>query len=191
MERKKRALTLLEVVIAVVLLGALLTGLFSVFRQGLKKNISSRELKQNVLQVELFQQKIKILLSEENGVWIEQHPDAAGPALFVDFEQKVDPDFEMCGKLQAMLFLNPKKELCFVSWSEKGKGRLEILLDNVDDFKCRLFDSEKGEWSSSWPKKKEASPPMLYIDLTWNKEKIPFVFFLKPSHEKIIYKGTL
>lgn len=188
--RKKRSLTLLEVIIAIFLLGILLTGLFNTFRQGIKKNISTREIKQTVLQLELFQQKLKNLFSQENGVWMERHPQASGTALFTDFEQKADPNFEMCGDLLGMLFLNAKKELCFVSWSEKGKERMETLLDKVTSFKCRLFDPKKGEWNNTWPQKREGSPAMVAIDLTWNGKEIPFVFFLKSSSDKIIYTGV-
>ncbi len=190
MKRKKHSLTLLEVVIAIVLLGILLTGLFSSFRQGVVKNISARELKQKVLQLELFQQRMKILFSQENGLWIEKHPQATGMALFTDFEQKADPDFDMCGDLEGMLFLNAKKELCFVIWSENGTERMETLLDGVSSFKCRLFDPKEGEWNTTWPQKKQGSPAMVAIDLTWHGKEIPFVFFLKSSNEKIMYTGT-
>lgn len=188
---KKHALTLLEVVIAMVLLGGLLTGLFHVFRQSLQKNIAARELKQNVLQLELFQQKIKTLLSYENGVWISTHSQASGPCLFFDFHQDVDPDFEMCGEMQAMLFLNAKKELGLTIWSEKDKSRTEILIDGIDAFTCRLFDAKKKEWKSNSKQKGGEIPVMVEITLHWNKEKMPFVFFLKTAEEKITYTGVL
>jgi type II secretory pathway pseudopilin PulG len=186
---KKRSLTLLEVVIATVLLGILLMGLFHSFRQSLKQNLSARELKQKVLQLELFQQKIKNLLAQTGGAWIEKHPDSTGLSLYINFEEKVDSDFDRCGKLRGMLYLNNKKEVCFVSWQDSGKDRIETLLDHVDAFKCRLFDAKKGAWTESWPQKKEESAVMAAIDLTWNGNKIPFVFFLKSSNEKISYSG--
>lgn len=187
--KKKRSLTLLEVVIAMLLLGILLTGLFNTFRQGLKKNIAAKELKQKVLQLELFQQKLRSLFAEEEGVWIEKHPDLSSLPLFIEFQQKTDPDFKMCGETTGMLYLNGKKELCLASWSEKGNSRIETLLDNVDAFKCRLFDPKKGTWTQTWPKKKEGSPAMAAVDLTWNGKEIPFVFFLSRSNEKITYPG--
>ncbi|GEM_PF-5330353 len=191
MIRKKRALTLLEVTIAMVLLGCLLTGLFNVFRQSLQKNMTARELKQNVLQLELFQKKMKTLFSRENGIWISNHPQAKGPSLFFDFHQDVDPDFEMCGEMQGMLFLNAKKELSLVFWSETDKTRTEILLDEVDAFTCQLFDAKKKEWKTNSQKKGEEIPAMVKITLTCNKKEIPFVFFLKASEEKIFYTGSL
>lgn len=186
---KKRSLTLLEVVIAIFLLGILLSGLFNTFRQGMKSNAQAKEIKQKILHLELFQQKLKNLFTYEEGVWIERHPETTGPALLTTFTQKADPDVEMCGKLQGMLYLTSKKELCLVVWSPKGKARVETLLDQVDAFTCQLFDSKKAEWSAAWPKKREGVPSMLSIDLTWKGDKIPFVFFLKDAQEKITYKG--
>jgi len=189
--RKKRSLTLLEIVIAITLLGILLTGLFNFFLQGLKKSITAKELKQKVLQLELFQQRLKNLFSnldEEAGFLLEKHPDATGLALMVSYKQSVDPEFEMCGPLQGMIFLNKNKELCLASWSESGKARIEILLDKIDTFKCRLFDSEKGEWAEKWTMKNEEDPVMVAIDLKWDGKETPFVFFL-PESEPITYSG--
>jgi type II secretory pathway component PulJ len=188
--RKKYSLTLLEIVVAITLLGFLLTGLFNCFRQGIKKNIAAKELKQKVLELELFQQRLKNLFDEETGLSLQEHPEASGLALIVNYNQPVDPEFEMCGILEGMLFLNKNKELCLASWSEKGKGRIEILLDKVDAFKCGFFDSKKREWIDTWSSKEEKKPVMVSIDLVWNGNKVPFVFFLVDSSEQISYPGT-
>lgn len=187
--KKKRPLTLLEVMFATVLLGFVLTGLFQAFRQGLEKNIAARKLKQKVLQIELFQQKMRNLFASEEGVWIEKHPDSSSPALFIDHEVLVDPDFTLCGKLQGMLFLNTQKELCFVSWSDTGSSRIETLLDQVEEFKCRLFDVKTASWECTWPQKKGEEPAMVCIDLKLGEKEIPFVFFLKKGNEPLIYTG--
>jgi hypothetical protein len=190
--KKKCSLTLLEVIIAITLLGFLLTGLFNCFHQGLKKNIVSKELKQKILQLELFQQRLKNLFSHLDdtvGVALEKHPDAQGLALIVPYKQPIDPEFDMCGTLQGMIFLNKNKELCLTSWSEKGKARNEILLDKITLFKCRLFDSQKAEWANSWSTKNEEDPAMIAIDLQWEDKEMPFVFFLPESDHKMTYEA--
>ena len=187
--RRKRSLTLLEVIIAMVLLGILLTGLFNCFRQGLKTNIVAKELKQKVLQLELFQQKLKHLFLSQEGVWIDTHPDVKERALMLFYEQETDPEPQMCGYVQGMLYLNKNKELCLATWSAKGITRSETLLDKVDSFKCRLFDPKKAEWVDSWPKKKEETPRMVSIILEWGGKEIPFKFFINSADEKITYPG--
>lgn len=183
--KKKHSLTLLEVIIAIVLLGFVLTSLFNIFHQTLKKNISSRQLKQTVVLIELFEQKIKHLLSLEESLWIDEHPEAIGQALFTRVEQTSDPDFALCGEILTMLFLNDKKQLCFAQWRGEENARCQILLDKVDLFKCEIFDSKKKEWYSN--KSQGENPAMVKINITWNKQEIPFVFFLSSSHDKILY----
>ena len=75
------------------------------------------------------------------------------------------------------------------NWPQIGKASIEILLDKVDSFKCRLFDPKKGEWTENWSKKKEENPVMISIDLKWEGKEIPFVFFLRSSNEPITYEG--
>lgn len=174
--------------IAILLLGALLSGLFNVFYQNLKKNISARELKQKVLQLELFEQRMKTLLAKEESIWIDKHPQAEGLTLLFHFDENADPDFAMCGPMQGMLFLNAKKELCLARWSQEGKDRAETLLDNVDQFKCSLFDTKKKAWISGPIKEGAGNTVMARIDLSWNKREFPFVFFLNSVDEMITYK---
>ena len=185
---KKRSLTLIEIVIAIVLLSFLLTGLFNVFYQGLKKSIAAKEVKQNVVQLELFQQRIKTLFSQKKSVWLEKHPEVEN-ALFVSYEQSLDPEFDMCGNLLGMLYLNSKKQLCLISWSETQMVRIETLLDKVDDVHFRLFEAKTGEWLENWPLKKKDSPVMVSIKLERGKKQIPFVFFLTDPDEHITYSG--
>lgn len=190
MIRKKHALTLLEVVIAVALLGFLLTALFDMFYQGLKHNISAKELKQQTLRLELFHQKMKTLLAAQQGVWIDEYPQAEGLALFFKYEEKADPDFEMCGQMQGILFLSVTKELNLAIWSEEGKARREVLLDRVDALHCHLFDAKKKNWHSGKGKKEGGNPIMVKIGLGQG-DKLPYVFFLNSSNEKISYPGGL
>jgi type II secretory pathway component PulJ len=192
--RKKRSFTLLEIAIAIMILGWLLTGLFNCIFQSLKKNVDARELKQKVVQLELFQQRLRNLFTQfdaEGGLSSEQHPEAISVVLYAAYQQKADPDFEMCGMLQGMLFLNKKKELCLASWSATEKGRIEILLDRVDSFACKFFDPKKKDWVLSWSKKREEDPVMIQIDLKWEGDEIRFVFFLPQPNEQITYSGTL
>lgn len=187
--RRKRSLTLIEIVICMVLVGFLLTGLFNSLRQGLKKNVEMKGMKQKVLQLELFHQRVKNLfanLGDVPRVYFEKHPDAVGNALMTIYKNPADPEPEMCGNLKAMLFLNKNHEICLASWSETGKGRIEVLLDKVENFNCRLFDQRKKEWGEQLSGlRKRETPPMITLELLWDGHEIPFAFF--SSAENIIY----
>lgn len=183
---KKRSLTLLEIMIGIALLSMLLSGLFQIFHNSLKKNIQAKVLKQKIVQLELFEQKMHTLLTQDHGIWIDKHPAAKLPALFFVFEPKADPDFQSDAIL-GMLYLNSKKELCLVNYSQDHQSRMEILLENVNNLTCQLFDPKNKAWTSEWPQEKKENPLMAKIQLTWNKKEIPFVFFLS-GKEKISYK---
>ena len=129
-------------------------------------------------------------MAYQDEVWIEKHTDAVGGAIFLIYEIKADPNVKMCGSCQGMLYVNHHKELCLATWSTKGEARVEMLLDRVDAFKCRLFDPKKGEWAESWPVKKEEVPQMLSLVIQWGGKEIPFVFFLNHLDERIIYPSA-
>ncbi len=192
--KRKRALTLIEIMIAMVLLGALLLGLFGTFRHAIQRNMTAKTVKQKVLQLELFQQKLKSLLATETRVWLDTHPEAAGTALLFKYETGADPDFEGAVQLTGMLYLTGKKQLCLATWPDKGSGRVETLLEKIDLFHCSLFDQKKKGWSDTWPKKKEESPAMAEIVLTWKEKEIPkeirFAYFFADPKEQITYPGA-
>lgn len=178
-----------------VILGFLLTGLFQTFYQGLKSRTAAKELKQKILQLELFQQKLKqcfIQLADSAmtpWIWLDTYPQAKGMALFFQYHHPIDPDFEFCGNLEAVLFLSDKRELSLLCISEKKKQRLEILCDRVDGFQCRLFHPKKKVWLTKWSEKEEENAPMLMIDLLIDKDKVPMVFFLSDAESPIAYIG--
>jgi len=137
----------------------------------------------------LFQHRLKNLFSsldENNKFLLQKHPDASGNALILSYHQPVDADFEMCGMLQGMLYLNKNRELCLVSWSENDKARIEILLDKVDSFTCKLFDPKEGTWEEKWTEKKQEKPVMVSMELKWEGTKMPFHYFL-PESKPITY----
>ena len=188
--RKKRSITLLEIVIVTVLLGFLLTGLFNVFYQAMQKNMESRALKQTVLQLELFEQRVKHLLTQTKKVWTAHPSDGKGEALCIQFNSEVDIEWDRASEINGMFYLNGDKQLCFASWSTSGKSRVDILLDKVDQFKLKFFDPKKKLWQLDWPSKTEDLPSMITIDLTWKEKEIPFTFFPSNPREQISYRGA-
>lgn len=188
--RKKRSITLLEIIIVMVLLGFLLTGLFNVFYQAMKKNVEGREIKQTALLLELFEQRVKQLLIQTKKVWTAPHSEAKGEALWIQFNPEVDLEWDRVAEIEGMFYINGDKELCFASWSTNGKCRIDILLDQVDQFRIKLFNPKKKQWQLDWPSKTEDLPPMITIDLSWKGQEIPFTFFPLDPQEQISYQGV-
>ena len=190
---RKQSFTLIEIVVCIVLASFLLTGLFNVLRQALQKNVAVKNVKQKVLQLELFQQRVKNImgnLGDMTRLAVDTHPEASGPVLTASYKNPADPDLEMCGQLRTMLYLNGKNELCLASWNSTGKGRMEVLLDHVASFKCKIYDPRKKEWGQGGavtPARRRESFPMIAIDLEWDGKEIPFVFFPQNNIEPVYY----
>ena len=194
-KRAKRTykLTLIEVVIAMVLLGILLTSLFSSYRQTLKNNITLKTVKQTVQQIEVFHQRIRSLLLPPHNkkIWLQPHPDALGAGLMLSFEQPIDKDLDFCGELQGMLFFNAQHQLLFVTWGHNQQTRLETLLEDVESMQCEFFDADLGKWFKEWPHKKTEKPVMVKITLKYQKKELPFVYFLDSASTPIeLHKET-
>ena len=187
--RRKRSLSLIEIMIVMLLLGFLLTGLLNTFYQALKKNIENRELKQTVLQLSLFEQTVKHLLTQTKKIGTDHNNEVGGTVLLIQFTPDVDIEWDRASEMEGMFYTTPEKQLCFVSWSESGKARTTVLLDKVDQVTCEFFDGKKKEWTQNWPLKTEDPPAMIKIKIKWRGKEIPFTFFPSNSKEQISYQG--
>ncbi len=179
--KRKSPLTLLEVLVCMVLLGTLLTGLFNALWQGLKTSMQAKELKQQTVHIELFQQKMKALFSSATQVWTEK--GKKHPCLKVVFMKPADPKFELQGEVEGTLFLNEKKQLRFST----GLASIETFLRDVSAFQCDLFNPKTAQWTLDYPKGQEQKPAIIRMHITSNDQTTPFVFFLHPPNKSIDY----
>ena len=189
--KKRRSFTLLEILIALFLMGCLLTSLFSSFFQIAKKSVQNRELKQSFLGLTVFEQKIKHLLTRTKKVWVTTSPEAVGSVLCVQFVSDADVEWDRIADVQGMLYLNEKEQLYFVTWDSKGeRPRAELLFEKMDAFTCRFFDEEKKVWVEQWQEKEKGLPSIISLELSWEGNKIPFTFFPFREVEPISYLGV-
>ncbi len=203
--KKSYRFTLLEVVIAIALLGVMLSALFGCFQQTLKKNIVARELKQKVLQIELLNSRLQQLFAhlaagKEGALWLQEYTGAKNNALFVTYSQTIDRDPLFLGALTGVLYLDAKGQLVIETKGKKEAKRIEILLDQVGALRWELFDPVQGKWNAEWPKKKAKSPAMIRLSFDWktqsNRTKKnlgipPLVYFISPPGEPITYQEIM
>jgi type II secretory pathway component PulJ len=196
MKSKSYRLTLLEVMVALLLLSAVMGALFQFFKQMLTQSIQAKSLKQHILTLELYQHRLNALLSslskQERSplFWLEEFPGATGPALHFYFQREADHNPAFTGTLEGHLFLNSSHELSF---SYQGKGsqiRNEVLLEKIASFSFTFFDSAAAEWKPVLSEKEKEHINMLKIDIHFQDDvKTPYqtVFFLSDPTEHIIY----
>lgn len=197
MKKKKYSFTLLEVVIAVALLGVMLSALFSCFQQTIKKNIVAREVKQRVLQTELLDQRLKNIFSRLDtgrgaAIWLDEHSGAKNQALFVAFAQQTDRDPLFLGPLQGVVYADGKGHLVVETEGKKESKRSEVLMEQIAALRFELFDAEQGKWSTQWPKKKAKTPAMIKLTLERRaKETTSLVYFLSAPGEPITFQEVM
>lgn len=183
---RKRSLTLLEVIIALVLAAILLSTLFTFYRNlfvtrsqiQTSKNISL----QRVLTQERLTQIFGKLLSEveeEKGVifYTAGHNKALSLILYFAYDNGIDPDPQYCGTVKALLYLSLEKKLTLLTLP----AREEILLEDVDSLFFAFFDIKEKSWQNSWVSEAGKLPAM--IKLLINED--PIVFFLPDASKKI------
>jgi prepilin-type N-terminal cleavage/methylation domain-containing protein len=189
---KKRALTLLEVMISLVLASILLTTLFSFYKQLFFSRAEIQKSKELILDRILMQERLSQIfakvvpeIEEEKGLifYTSEKPSTLSDALCFVYDNGIDPNPSFCGLLKGTLYLSKEKNLTLQTWP----GREEILLDSVEALQFSFFDLEKKQWKQEWLGEKEGLPAMIKLTLK-NKQKEEFVFFLPDAYKKITYK---
>ncbi len=188
----KRALTLLEVVIALALTAILLSVLLSFYRQIAFSNLEAKEAKQRILYREWTQEKLTQVFStaldseeDEEGYYTLSVADGIGTALAFGYDNGIDSDPNYCDKVRAALYLNAKKELCLITWPD----RKQILYTGVQSIHFSFFDLNQLTWRSDWTKE-DGLPEMLKITLyeaKYPKQPIEFAYFLPAQDQQIPY----
>lgn len=191
MSKQRWNFTLVEVMVALALLGLLLSFLFGFFRQTLCVKYQTSALKEKVLNIEFFQLRLKELFErfspeDKPSVATLPHEDAVGPALFIYCDQGIHPYPAFSGQRHSMLFLTTDQRLCLCTWSKSHEAKVDTLLNGVKAVSFAFFNGN--QWQSSWPKDKKdpAFPLMLKITiLLQGKEERQqdFFFFLPPQTE--------
>jgi type II secretory pathway component PulJ len=195
MHKKRRPLSLLEVIIALSLTATLLIILFGMFREITVANIEVESLQEKFFVRERMQMRLTQLFSEheteksnEPIFYLDSSAESLSPRLTLSVRAKIDRDPEFCVPLKAELFLSKKKNLeLALSPLEEGKGRRnELLMENVHRVFFLLFDLKERKWVETWSKEKKESPTMVKMVVeTEKKEKIEFAFFLPSSQNPV------
>lgn len=186
--KKKKALTLIEVMIALVLTSILLTTLFNFYKRLFITRSDIQKCKETILQRVWTQQRLAQIfdktlpeVEQEKGLifFSTDHSNALGPVLYFFYDNGIDPDPSFCGPLKAMLYLSIDKKLTLSTFS----GREEILCERINSLRFSFFDEKEAVWKQQWSEK-EQLPLMVKMILDEN----PFVFFLPSANKMISYK---
>ncbi|MBN2479018.1 MAG: hypothetical protein JXA94_02195, partial [Parachlamydiales bacterium] len=173
-------------------------------------NINKIEKKVEISKKEIFEKnhlhvRLGYIFSEikpnnlKNAFYLEEEKNKK--ALFVIFDNKVDPDPNFSGYMQGKIFINDKNDLMLKISSledENIKPREEILYKNVKKLEYRFLaisdnklktylkeDVTKNlSWYNFWPEDKKSLPSSICIKVN----DADFAFFTFDTNAIITYK---
>ena len=89
-------------------------------------------------------------------------------SFFLTFDNGLDSDPAFRGVIEGTLYIDKEKRLTLATWPQensKDKPRVEVLMENIDDFKLRFLDTGLAGFVEDYPKEK---PSMMKVFLESN-----------------------
>jgi prepilin-type N-terminal cleavage/methylation domain-containing protein len=196
---KKRAFTLIELSLSILLFSILLTTLFLSYR-GLKVMESEKE-DPSFLEERYFDQRTAQIFRrlDEKGGFLGDETSFC----FI-FDQGAHTNPLLAGKVLAKLYFDPPTStIALTYWPDPLTKQISptvtlVLIENVKDVKCSFYFPPKSQkngvdpekvgphpkrgWNTTWQKNYQAMPALIKMDITRTGEEkpTPFVFDLPP-----------
>jgi hypothetical protein len=152
----------MELVISLVLFGAIIGILFSSYREFSLAKIALRKDKEEILTRQKLHLRLGQIFSQLKTLKMQDS------SCHLVYDNGIDLKPEFRGILEAMLYID-KGRLALVSWPEKGTARKEILCESATSFSFSFFDDKKGSWTPHYPDQK-----LLMMKITIDKTTYPF-----------------
>ncbi len=171
----KKSFTLLESLVAIVLIGALSTGLFSTFKRLFVSKLHIEKTWERRMDLELAMMRMKQIFKE----MVPHHALYTHPQCTLKCVRPLDRDPHFCGPVTYRLSLR-KDELWLTTQNIKGITREELLLTHVEKFDVQCFDKD---WLSQWGKERVYLPKMVkFCVRVKDLGDLSFAFFLEHLH---------
>jgi hypothetical protein len=151
MRKAKHSLTLLEVAIALVLTGILLSVLWKVYHNWYK-TYETVQVLQAKAHKKLFVKERLEKLSSAISTYHEGHMlfNPSTESLCFCYKGEADPTPSFNGMVRSLLYVDSAKQLCLASWSSSKESRIEVLKDRVSSLSFAFFDTQTRSWSDFW-----------------------------------------
>ena len=166
---KRRSFLLVELLIAVVIMGAVFELLFLTYRNALIGKETLQYEKELVLGRHRLLRKFQLLFASVNS-FKEKIPNN----FLLKYQAAIEHDPHFRGELEGNLLID-KGRLLLISRAEKEHSRTEVLYEGVRTITFSFFDAQKGVFDATFPKTK---PLMMKIELQLDNELLTLPVFL-------------
>ncbi|MDX8430816.1 MAG: DUF1494 domain-containing protein [Candidatus Algichlamydia australiensis] len=187
---KRRAFTLVEIIIAFGLLALITTTLFTTFRRQALLKAELTRAERSVLQRKYFSERFSQIFSSlalQEPFYLDEEQ-----ALHFVFDNGIDPERAFCHHVHGKIFLKKKRLLLEISSLDRKESREELLFEKVNEVAYRFIsfppkNDEMGQEivPTSWPKEESAPPRLMRLSLKFKDDEVNYAFSLNPS--KISY----
>lgn len=184
---RRKSFTLIEVVIAMLLMGMLLTFSFQVLKNiALTQNKLALD-KEKILERAYFNERFSLVFSHLTPEDKFKATEIAGhKGLLFSYDEGLDSDPAYNGDVFGFLYQD-KDYLIFQTWPrkefDKGQRRKEFFFKNGSDFSWQLYDPESRSWIEHWDKKK--LPALIKIKIKQEKELVEYGFIVPNNRLEI------
>ncbi len=196
--RRKATFLLFEVLVALSLMGILISILFSFMVQSMRVDKKMEMARKSILERQNIQIRLQDILTtlvptdQVPSIYTEKFINFEKESLIAIFDNGIDPDPAFSGTVIGRIYLDANKNLCLAYWPYQPKEqncpwRNEVLASNISDFsftflKANSDASLKILWENSWSKKNKQSPSIVRLILKQDHDTIQFAFRLVNAH---------
>ena len=187
---KKKAFTLIEILISLFLISIILMVMFRFFSSSLRMEIKIEQAKKEIFSKNNLQLRLDTIFSKISNKTFSNSPIfyTENNKLFFVYDNEIDPNPKLSSDVFAILYLSKNQNLTlkiFPFEKEKTICRKEILKKNVDSLSFEFFTKKDGEVkkANSWSKKQLKLPVSIKINL----DKNSFAFFIGNMRSSITY----
>ncbi len=207
--RSKRNFTLIEVMIGLVLAGALFGMLMQFYKSLCCARVDAEKIKERIFYRQCMQHTLMgffahICPMQEDlvGMQTMAFSGCKGEGLFFSYENGVDPDPRFCGKLQAAVFLDMQGAVQLVTsfetrWVHKpseieelvrlGQARTRVLCRHVNALRFAFFDEKKASWVHTLSEE-DSLPVMVRLYVDEDGAPLEYSYFIRQPEEVILYE---
>lgn len=196
---RKAPFLLFEILVALSLMGMVLSILFSFMVQSMRVDKKMEKARESILERQALQIRLSDILTtlsfqfDSPSLYTQKFPKEEKESLVTIFDNGVDPDPAFSGTVIGRIYLDENKHLCLAYWPFQGEEhnrpwRKEVLISNVSDFSFSFLrsssDAQKSQtlWENCWPKKNSLAPSIVRLILKQKDGTLQFAFRLVHAH---------